>query len=141
MQPDLKKFRRPEHAARANAMFKECKDIIGRLSSLKQALWFRKPVDPVADKVPNYHLFVKTPMDLGTIRTKLTNNQYASVLEFRDDVELVWSNCFAYNPPGIGAHKMGHTARAASMRSGRGALWRSGGGSCSLTRTPRCVLA
>lgn len=103
-------------------MFKECKDIVIKLLNLKAAVWFRKPVDVVSLKIPNYHLFVKTPMDLGTIRTKLSSNQYSSVLEFRDDVELVWSNCFAYN--GEGSEPRAHGEHCKKVWDG---LWRNSG--------------
>ena len=37
-------------------------------------------------------------MDLGTICTKLKKGNYASVDAFCADVNLVWNNCYTYNP-------------------------------------------
>jgi hypothetical protein len=40
---------------------------------------------------------VKKPMDFGTIKTKLKEQQYASINEFCDDMELVFYNCKLFN--------------------------------------------
>uniref|UniRef100_M4BT36 Bromo domain-containing protein n=1 Tax=Hyaloperonospora arabidopsidis (strain Emoy2) TaxID=559515 RepID=M4BT36_HYAAE len=39
-------------------------------------------------------------MDLGTIRSKLTKNEYKKPAEFARDMRLVWSNCKLYNQDG-----------------------------------------
>ena len=36
-------------------------------------------------------------MDLYTIGLKLENNQYTSAEEFREDVNLIFYNCYTYN--------------------------------------------
>lgn len=36
-------------------------------------------------------------MDLGTLRKKLLNNEYAYVEMFLDDMQLIWDNCCRYN--------------------------------------------
>jgi len=43
---------------------------------------------------------IKKPMDLGTIRKKLSRRQYLSPESFMSDVRLVWSNAWTYNRPG-----------------------------------------
>lgn len=58
---------------------------------------FANPVDPERDSCPNYFNIVKTPMDLGTVRTKLVTGQYKSVADWKADVNLIWSNSNAYN--------------------------------------------
>lgn len=58
---------------------------------------FAQPVDPVRDNCPNYFDLVKQPMDLGTIRQKILSGQYKSVTQWKNDVELVWSNSYLYN--------------------------------------------
>ena len=40
-------------------------------------MWFKRPVDPIGDCVPNYFTFIKKPMDLGTMKTKLSQKQYS----------------------------------------------------------------
>jgi transcriptional activator SPT7 len=36
-------------------------------------------------------------MDLGTMLKKVKNKNYKSKREFKDDLELIWSNCYQYN--------------------------------------------
>jgi hypothetical protein len=57
---------------------------------------FKNPVDPVADNMPNYFDVVKHPMDLNTIRTKMSNGAYATAREFEADVRLIFQNCYEY---------------------------------------------
>ena len=38
-------------------------------------------------------------MDLGTIKTKMENRDYNSHLDFANDMRLVFTNCYKYNPP------------------------------------------
>jgi hypothetical protein len=61
---------------------------------------FNTPVDPIALGIPDYFQIVTSPMDLGTIMTKLEMNQYGDPEEFHDDVRLVFHNCRLYNAPG-----------------------------------------
>ena len=57
---------------------------------------------------PDYLRHVRNPLDLGTIKGRLTPGatsgwgtiHYKSVGEVLADVRLVWRNCRAYNPPG-----------------------------------------
>lgn len=69
---------------------------------------FLAPVDTVALNIPNYDEIVKEPMDLGTIQSKLANNQYENGDEFERDVRLVFKNCYAFNPEGTDVNMMGH---------------------------------
>lgn len=69
---------------------------------------FLTPVDPVALNIPNYNEIVKNPMDLGTIQTKLANNQYENADQFEHDVRLVFTNCYLFNPEGTDVNMMGH---------------------------------
>ncbi|BFG00835.1 bromodomain-containing protein 3-like [Drosophila madeirensis] len=79
-----------------------CKKIIEELLDKKHChyAWpFYKPLN--ADKLglTDYHDKIKKPMDLGSIKNKLENGHYSSVLEFAEDVRLVFSNCFKYFDP------------------------------------------
>ena len=67
---------------------------------------FREKVDPIKDGAPDYFLIISKPMDLGTIKRKLQNNEYASVQEWIDDVELIWQNSMIYNNEGSILHVM-----------------------------------
>lgn len=37
-------------------------------------------------------------MDLGTVKRKMDNREYGSAQEFAQDVRLIFSNCYKYNP-------------------------------------------
>lgn len=87
-----------------------CNQVIRELTSKKHFnvnFPFLQPVDPVALGIPNYTEIVKNPMDLGTIQTKLANNQYENGEGFEKDVRLVFTNCYLFNPKGNDVHAMG----------------------------------
>ena len=73
---------------------------------------FMLPVDPVALNIPDYLEIIKNPMDLSTIRKKLDSKMYASMDQFEEDVRLMFSNCYTYNPPESDVHKMGRQLEA-----------------------------
>ena len=68
---------------------------------------FLLPVDPVALNIPHYHKIIKKPMDLGTVGTKLDHGEYENAKEFEADVQLMFKNCFTFNPPDHPVHQMG----------------------------------
>ncbi|ORZ01312.1 Bromodomain-containing protein [Syncephalastrum racemosum] len=76
-----------------------CKKTLDQLYKLPCGLPFRVPVDPVALGIPDYFDFVKHPMDLGTMRRKLSSNQYQTVDDFTADFNLMIQNCRLYNNP------------------------------------------
>tara|TARA_B110000208_G_C11785402_1_gene435456 strand:- start:71 stop:3187 length:3117 start_codon:yes stop_codon:yes gene_type:complete len=64
---------------------------------------FRKPVRK--SDAPGYHDLIANPMDLTTIRRKAfkdvyTNDSSSGDVQFKIDLELVWSNCQKYNVEG-----------------------------------------
>ncbi|KAF2154300.1 Bromodomain-containing protein, partial [Myriangium duriaei CBS 260.36] len=69
--------------------------------------FFLEPVDPVALNIPHYFNVVKHPMDMQTITNKLKNNQYSSAEEFKADFDLMFDNCFRFNPPDNLVHQTG----------------------------------
>ena len=79
-----------------------CNEILKELFGKKHAgyTWpFYKPVDTTLLELHDYRKVVKTPMDLGTIKTKMENRQYNNSLEFANDMRLICTNCYKYNPP------------------------------------------
>ena len=42
-------------------------------------------------------LVISNPMDLQTMLKKVKQRHYKSKKEFKDDLDLIWSNCFTYN--------------------------------------------
>lgn len=77
-----------------------CGNILEALIKHPAAYGFCEPVDPVKLNIPDYFSVISKPMDLGTVRTKLQNNMYFTVVEFKDDVKLIFSNAMLYNPSG-----------------------------------------
>lgn len=77
-----------------------CGNILETLIKHPAAPGFCEPVDPIKLNIPDYFSVISKPMDLGTVRTKLQNNMYFTVVEFKDDVKLTFSNAMLYNPPG-----------------------------------------
>lgn len=63
----------------------------------KGSVWFHEPVDPVKFGIMDYFDIVTHPMDFSTIKKKLAYNFYADPLKFKEDVLLVFNNCYRYN--------------------------------------------
>ncbi|KAJ3325006.1 Bromodomain-containing protein 9 [Boothiomyces sp. JEL0866] len=59
--------------------------------------FFLYPVDTAL--VPDYANIIKNPMDLGTMRDKVTKKMYKNCEEFKKDFELVVRNAKLYNAP------------------------------------------
>ncbi|TVU26505.1 hypothetical protein EJB05_29057 [Eragrostis curvula] len=84
-----------------------CGNILSKLMDQgDKSLLFLHPVDPVVYGIPDYFDVIRNPMDLGTVKKKLANRQYASTNEFAADVRLTFSNAMTYNPPGNYVHNV-----------------------------------
>lgn len=40
---------------------------------------------------------IKRPMDLATVLKKVKSGAYKTKAQFKEDVDLIWANCFLYN--------------------------------------------
>ncbi|KAL6553482.1 hypothetical protein OROGR_007324 [Orobanche gracilis] len=89
-----------------NQVFKNCGNLLERLMKHKHGWVFNEPVNAKAMRLVDYHDIIKHPMDLGTIKTRLSQNWYKSPTDFADDVRLVFSNAMTYNPKGQDVHIM-----------------------------------
>lgn len=76
---------------------KVARKIIAHLWKMHGAWNFYVPVNAIELNIPDYHIIIQHPMDLGTIKQKLGKYIYKNSKEFVDDVELVFANCFKYN--------------------------------------------
>ncbi|XP_022952549.1 transcription factor GTE7-like [Cucurbita moschata] len=85
-------------------LMKSCSQILNKLMKQKYGLIFNKPVDVVGLGLHDYYDIIKRPMDLGTVKSKLTKNLYDSPLEFSEDVRLTFNNAMLYNPKGHEVH-------------------------------------
>lgn len=53
---------------------------------------------PVQEKeAPGYFLIIKNPMDLSTIRKKISTKKYKVSEEMLKDIRLMANNCITYN--------------------------------------------
>ncbi|KAI9076059.1 hypothetical protein K1719_041993 [Acacia pycnantha] len=94
----------------ANAMLlKQCEALLKRLMSHQYAWVFNTPVDAAKLNLPDYFTIIKHPMDLGTVKGRITSGAYSSPLEFVADVRITFSNAMTYNPPGNDVHIMADT--------------------------------
>ena len=57
-----------------------CTKILRKLIDHKGGWLFKEPVDPVLYGIPDYFDVIHSPMDLGTVKNKLTKKQYVSML-------------------------------------------------------------
>ncbi|XP_037079171.1 bromodomain-containing protein 2-like, partial [Pollicipes pollicipes] len=81
---------------------KACNEILKELFSKKHSAYawpFYKPVDADSLGLQDYHDIIKQPMDLGTAKSKMDNREYRTPSEFANDVRLIFTNCYKYNPP------------------------------------------
>ncbi|KAL3666533.1 hypothetical protein V7S43_008166 [Phytophthora oleae] len=79
---------------------KKCTDVAEHFFKLDSCEPFRERVNWEEWGLYDYLQVVKEPMDLGTIRSKLSKNEYKKPVEFARDMRLVWSNCKLYNQDG-----------------------------------------
>ncbi|PSS16372.1 Transcription factor like [Actinidia chinensis var. chinensis] len=87
-------------------VLKNCNNLLSRLMKHKYAWVFNKPVDAKALGLHDYHDVIKYPMDLGTVKSRLSKNWYKSPREFAEDVRLTFRNAMTYNPKGQDVHVM-----------------------------------
>lgn len=80
--------------------------ILRKCMSHKNSWAFNEPVDAEYWGVLDYYEIIKTPMDFGTIATKLDNGEYQTQgsahgpQKFVTDVRQVFYNAWTYNTPG-----------------------------------------
>ena len=73
--------------------------IISTIKKLKEAYEFLEPVDYIKYNIPDYLDIIKYPRDLSMIQFNLENDHYKTIQSFLNDVQLIWDNCYTYNPP------------------------------------------
>ncbi|XP_010420059.1 PREDICTED: transcription factor GTE9 isoform X2 [Camelina sativa] len=92
-------------------LMKQCEALLKRLMSHQYGWVFNTPVDVVKLNIMDYFNVIKHPMDLGTVKNKLTSGTYSCPSEFAADVRLTFSNAMTYNPPGNDVYVMADTLR------------------------------
>ncbi|PWY98186.1 Bromodomain-containing protein [Testicularia cyperi] len=59
------------------------------------------------DWAPAYFQMIKKPISLRQIQTNVKTGKYADADEFNTDMELLFQNCYTFNPPDSDVHGMG----------------------------------
>lgn len=92
------------------AGLKFCDHVLSELEKTKYVNLtspFMYPVDPIALKIPQYNKIIKEPMDISSIGDKQQKGYYSTAEEFKADWDLMFANCFKFNPPGHPVHDCG----------------------------------
>uniref|UniRef100_A0A8C6QLR4 Bromodomain-containing protein 4 n=1 Tax=Nannospalax galili TaxID=1026970 RepID=A0A8C6QLR4_NANGA len=100
--PDSQQHPAPEKSSKVSEQLKCCSGILKEMLAKKHAAYawpFYKPVDVEALGLHDYCDIIKHPMDMSTIKSKLESREYRDAQEFGADVQLMFSNCYKYNPP------------------------------------------
>ncbi|XP_014316574.1 bromodomain testis-specific protein-like isoform X2 [Myotis lucifugus] len=90
-----------QYKVKVTEPLRHCSEILKELFAKKHFSYawpFYNPVD-VALGLHNYYDIVENPMDLGTIKRKMDNQEYKDAYEFAADVRLMFLNCYRCSPP------------------------------------------
>ncbi|XP_061359791.1 transcription factor GTE10-like [Gastrolobium bilobum] len=90
-------------------LMKQCETLLNHLMSHQFGWVFNTPVDVVKLNIPDYFTVIKHPMDLGTVKRRITSGEYSNPMDFAADVRRTFSNAMTYNPPGNDVHIMAET--------------------------------
>jgi hypothetical protein len=71
--------------------------ILTHCLKFKGSFYFLEPVDPAKLGILDYFDIITNPMDLNTVRKKLTHNCYNQPSTFARDMNLIWNNSYKYN--------------------------------------------
>lgn len=88
----------------SSKVFKSCSSLLNKLMKSKGCWWFNEPVDVKTLGLVDYFTIIKNPMDLGTVKSRLSTNRYKTPQEFAEDVRLTFQNAMTYNIEGNEVH-------------------------------------
>ncbi|XP_007524738.2 bromodomain testis-specific protein [Erinaceus europaeus] len=100
--PDSQQQYKDVKNAEESEQLRHCNEILNEMLAKKHLSYawpFYNPVDADSLGLHNYYDIVKKPMDLGTIKGKMDNQEYKDACEFAADVRLMFMNCYKYNSP------------------------------------------
>ncbi|KAJ9479957.1 Bromodomain-containing factor 1 [Pseudozyma hubeiensis] len=64
------------------------------------------------DWAPAYFQMIKKPIALRDVQKNIRSGEYADAQEFDADMQLLFQNCFTFNPPGSDVHNMGEQLKS-----------------------------
>ncbi|XP_030387644.1 bromodomain testis-specific protein [Scaptodrosophila lebanonensis] len=85
-----------------SAELSACRGIIKKLfsSRYKNIAWiFYEPIEPQLLGLTDYFEIVKEPMDLSTVKHRLSSGYYLTATDFAKDVRLIFFNTYLYTNP------------------------------------------
>ncbi|CAJ1924093.1 unnamed protein product [Cylindrotheca closterium] len=84
-------------SAPTDAQWAAMQKAVQSIAQRTEAEPFRTPVQWKEIGLYDYPQIIDKPMDLGTVKKKITDRKYTSLQEAAEDVRLVWANCMTYN--------------------------------------------
>uniref|UniRef100_A0A7S0F5U8 Bromo domain-containing protein n=1 Tax=Craspedostauros australis TaxID=1486917 RepID=A0A7S0F5U8_9STRA len=87
-------------APTSDAQWTALSKIVTAVMARADAAPFREPVDWKGLGIMDYPQIIKKPMDLGTVKKRISGRKYNTVFDAANDVRLVWTNCMTYNQDG-----------------------------------------
>ncbi|EPY76431.1 testis-specific bromodomain protein isoform 1-like protein [Camelus ferus] len=100
--PDSQQQHKVVKNVKVTEQLRHCNEILNEMLAKKHVSYawpFYTPVDIDVLGLRDYRDVVRNPMDLGTIKGKMDNQEYKDAYEFAADVRLMFMNCYKYNPP------------------------------------------
>eukprot|EP00908_Phaeocystis_cordata_P001340 Transcript_11421.p1 GENE.Transcript_11421~~Transcript_11421.p1 ORF type:complete len:334 (-),score=185.93 Transcript_11421:186-1187(-) len=113
-----------------------CKAALKEIRKHKDAAPFLDPVDWKALGIPDYPTIIKRPMDLGTVMQRLESNEYDSVANLSEEINLVWNNAMTYNMDDSWIHQSARGLKAFADKKMAPLLGSSRGGGYSGANEP-----
>ena len=92
-KPDKTKIK--EEYIEPDQLYHIFKTILNQVKNHNAAWPFQRPVEP--SEAPDYHEYIKYPMDLRTMTERLRNKYYINKRLFNADMTRIFLNCRAYN--------------------------------------------
>uniref|UniRef100_A0A0R3RS75 Protein Jade-1 n=1 Tax=Elaeophora elaphi TaxID=1147741 RepID=A0A0R3RS75_9BILA len=94
-------------------------EVIEKIASKDYSDVFAKPV--TEKEVPGYSTVIKNPMDLSTMRKKLTKGDYKNLSHLKSDFTLMMNNCSTFNRHNEFFWKYGHRLHRIGLKYFRAA--------------------
>jgi hypothetical protein len=88
--------RTPKSSNTTNIIMNNCLELLKDVMKHPSAVYFLEPVDYVKLEIQDYPIYIKHPMDFGTILKKFNSKKY-DVDNFASDVRLIIKNALKYN--------------------------------------------
>ena len=90
-------FKMGPHPKPLSFQMQKCVQITQKMMKWPICMPFIEMVDPERDGAPRYFEIIQEPMALSVVLQKLHENKYETIKDWKNDVNLIWSNARAYN--------------------------------------------